>query len=126
MPQLARPAVFVEGPHEVFVIEGSSMMIFGLLFDYRRDLSVTYMSILVINACTCKKNLELYCLLFASKVHSICKIQECQDEIRSVVQQLVKSVEVDGPNEVILVEGGSIILFNFSKGSRISFSLHDL
>ena len=73
-----------------------------------------------------KKNLELYCLLFASKVHQVCKIQECQDEIRSVVQQLVKSVEVDGPNEVILVEGGSIILFNFSKGSRISFSLHDL
>ena len=43
---------------------------------------------------------------------SMQKIQECQAEIRSVVQQLVKSVVVDGPNtdQVFLVEGGLTIL----------------
>ena len=49
--------------------------------------------------------------IYPQKFTEYAKIQECQEEIRSVVQQLVKSVDVDGPNEVILIEGGLIILW---------------
>ena len=58
MPQLARPAVFVEGPHEVFVIEGSSMMIFGLLFLIIEGTFNSHTRVFDVLA----KNLELYCL----------------------------------------------------------------
>ena len=59
--------------------------------------------------------------IYPQKFTAYAKIQECQEEIRSVVQQLVKSVEVDGPNEVILVEGGLIILLRVCN-----FWWHDL
>ena len=50
------------------------------------------------------------------------KIQECQAEIRSVVQQLVKSVVVDGPNtdQVFLVEGGLTILCGLCDNAIIT------
>ena len=39
------------------------------------------------------------------------------------MQQLVKSVDVDGPNEVILVEGGLIILWGLKFPVASSFEV---
>ena len=37
-------------------------------------------------------------------------IQGCQEEIRSIVQQVVKPFIVEGPHEVFVIEGGETTL----------------